>query len=168
MSSREVRRGFSEDFFLQALASVDYAIRPMFGCRMLYRDDQMLCFIMNNLEKYPLDNGVAFAVKLEHQDSLCAQYPDLRYLRSFGEGGPSTWLLLPSEAERFESDLLELAELLRRRDPRIGRQSPSARKKTKARKATGRRPHSGPSRPSRPQQKTTKKKKARSRSVVRR
>lgn len=148
---------FSEDFFLQALAPMPYVIKAMFGCRMLYRGDQMLCFIMNNMDKYPLDNGVAFAVKLEHQDSLRALFPELRWLRSFGDdGGPGTWLLIPSEAPSFESDLLELAELIKRRDPRIGRDSPSAKKR---RSGGGKRGA---------QKKTAKKKKAGTRTVKRR
>jgi hypothetical protein len=67
-------------------------------------------------------NGLLVCTAREHQESLRRQFPQLTPHKILGK-----WLYLSQTHAEFESVALELAELARRRDPRLGVESKARR-----------------------------------------
>jgi hypothetical protein len=63
-------------------------------------------------------NGLMVCTAREHQESLLKQFPQLTPHKVL-----SKWLYISQRHAEFESVALELAELARRRDPRLGVES---------------------------------------------
>lgn len=116
------------DFVLEELYSLEPIVRPMFGCYAVYVQNKIV-LILRLREDHPDDNGVWIATEKINHSSLQNEFPSIRTIRLFGES-VSSWQNLPYEADDFESNVLRVCELIRKKDVRIGK-VPKARKKKK-------------------------------------
>lgn len=116
-------------FVLDELDALEPTTRPMFGCKAVYVGPKIVLILR---ERTPPDddNGVWVATEFEHHASLRAQVTTLRAIKVFGPG-ESAWQCIPSDADRFEDDVLRVCAMIRAGDPRIGR-IPGAKKKRRA------------------------------------
>jgi hypothetical protein len=80
------------------------------------------------------DNGVWLATTEEHHRSLHREFPNMRSI-SILKGAVTGWQVLPADADDFEEAALHACELVRKRDPRIGK-VPSRRPSRAKRPAT--------------------------------
>jgi hypothetical protein len=118
------------EFILDALYPLPVAVRPMFGSHAVYLGPRIL-MVLRRQDSHPEANGLWIATTHAHHASLTATFPALVSVGILNGGrGETAWRMLPAEAPTFESDALQLCELVRRGDPRIGR-IPKARAKSK-------------------------------------
>ena len=116
------------EFILEELADVVTDIKPMFGAYGLYRGHDIL-MILRKKEKFDNDSGLWLAVVNGYYDSVRKDIPELRDLEMFGPG-PTSWQVLGEDLVNFEETALNICELIKAKDPRIGR-TPKARMKKK-------------------------------------
>jgi hypothetical protein len=114
-------------FILDELDGIVTSIKPMFGAYGIYRDHQIL-MILRKKEKFDNDTGMWLGVVPGAHDSLKKEIPELRDLEMFGTG-PTGWQVLGEDLENFEEVALQICELIKKKDPRIGR-TPKARIKS--------------------------------------
>lgn len=112
----ELRSSFGEDRI---------HVKAMFGSHAVYVDDKII-FILRKKEdnKTHRDNGIWIATSQDHNDSLTNEFKNLREIELFknrGQKGFTGWLLLPEDHNRFEETALSICNLVRQRDPRIGK-----------------------------------------------
>jgi hypothetical protein len=126
-STIKVKAGPPFPFVLDELAELSPVTRPMFGAVAVYRDD-LIVLILRDRESYPFDNGVWLATTPEHHESLQSEFPDMRSIALLTESPPrlkglpvTGWQNLPSASPLFEEMVMRACELVRRRDPRIGK-----------------------------------------------
>lgn len=124
------------DFVLDELASLNPTTRPMFGCTAVYVGEKIV-LVLRQKDAPSEDNGVWLATTHEHHEALRKDFPNMRSITVFGDGGPSGWQVLHEDDEDFEEAALRACALVREGDARIGKvpKSKSA-KKTVAGKAT--------------------------------
>lgn len=125
------------EFVLDEIASLSPTTRPMFGCLAVYVEDKIV-LILRDKRDPSADNGVWLATTAEHHESLRREFPRMRSIRVLGEK-PTQWQVLPADDPDFEAAALRACELIRARDPRIGkipkaRSSPRLRRKVPARR----------------------------------
>jgi hypothetical protein len=113
------RRIVPHEFVLDALAPLTPSTRLMFGCLAVYVEEQIV-LILRDRDDGPEDNGVWLATAAEHHQSLQREFPRMRSIRLFGRK-VTHWQVLPAEAPDFEKAALRACELIRARDPRIGK-----------------------------------------------
>lgn len=104
------------DFILDYLYPLSIRTKKMFGNHAIYVDEKIVLATRANTNK-PIDNGIWIATKAEHHESLKAQFPSIINLKLYNI---KKWLLLPSDSEDFEEVALNLCELIKANDPRIG------------------------------------------------
>jgi hypothetical protein len=63
---------------------------------------------------------VLIATSIEYHISLQKIFPNMRSIEVFGNP-PSSWQILPADADDFEESVTRLCELIIRNDIRIGR-----------------------------------------------
>ena len=62
------------------------------------------------------------ATTRDHHDSLKKAFPSLQSISILNDGAAETnWQMIPVTANDFESSVLELCQLIRRKDERIGK-----------------------------------------------
>lgn len=120
------RKPVPHAFVLDELASLDPVTRPMFGCTAVYVEDKIV-LILRDKPAPSSDNGVWLATTEEHHASLRAEFPNMQSISVLG-AGVTGWQMLPADAPDFEEAALRACELVRARDPRIGK-VPGARAK---------------------------------------
>lgn len=120
------------DFIVEELADIVTAIKPMFGAYGLYRDEQIL-MILRKKEKFDNDTGLWLGVVDGHVADIQKDIPELRDLEMFGTS-PTAWQVLGEDVANFEEVALQICELIKRRDPRIGRTPKNRLKKPTPRK----------------------------------
>lgn len=125
------RKAAPYPFFLEAAGADGLERKPMFGSFAFYRGDAIL-FIVRERDTYPDDNGIWLVSDPQHHESLRAELPSMRSIRLF-DAGETTWQNIPAESESFEEEALHLAELVLKKDPRLGK-VPKARKKSLTKK----------------------------------
>lgn len=140
-------------FILEELGSHVTDIKPMFGAYGVYRGSEIL-MILRKKEKYDNDTGMWLGVVDGEYASIKKEIPELRDLEMFGTG-PTAWQVLGEDLANFEEVALQICELIKRRDKRIGRtpksrlkgastkpKKPSAAKKVrKSSKNSSKKPH---------------------------
>ncbi len=114
-------------FVLEELAALDPWTRPLFGCTAVYVGETIVLALRDG--KADEDNGVWLATTKEHHASLRRELPHLRSITVFGTG-ETGWQVLPATAPDFEESVLHTCELVRHRDPRIGKIPRPKRRKT--------------------------------------
>lgn len=113
------RRLVPHEFVLEALAALAPTTRPMFGCLAVYVEDRIM-LILRDRPDVRDDNGVWLATTAEHHESLQREFPRMRSIRLFGRK-ITHWQVLPVDAPDFEQAALRACDLIRARDPRIGK-----------------------------------------------
>lgn len=89
-----------------------FILGSMFGTKVAYLDGKlMLCFAT----KQEPWRGILVCTERAHHESLAAAFAALAPHPVLGK-----WLYLPENADTFEAVAVQLVELARRRDPRIG------------------------------------------------
>lgn len=91
----------------------------MFGCLAVYVEEKVV-LILRDRSDSPDDNGVWLATRAEHHASLRCEFPQMRSIRLLGRE-TTHWQVLPADAPEFETMALRACELIRARDPRIGK-----------------------------------------------
>jgi hypothetical protein len=118
------------EFVLDALVSLAPTTKQMFGCLAVYVEDKIV-LILRDRHDSRADNGVWLATTAEHHASLKRDFPRMRSIRLFGQK-VTHWQVLPAGAPDFEESALRACELIRARDPRIGK-IPKRRSRVRAR-----------------------------------
>ena len=109
-------------FVLDALATLEPEVRPMFSGFAVYIGNRIVCMLRDSL-KSPQDNGVwlVLAETVNPADpALRREFPSLRSIELLGNK-ISHWVLLPSDSSTFEEEALQVCDRLLRHDPRFGR-----------------------------------------------
>lgn len=143
------------DFILEELGEHVTAIKPMFGAFGIYRDHQIL-MILRKKEKFDNDTGMWLGVVDEFVNEVKKEIPELRDLQMFGTS-PTAWQVLGEDLSNFEEVALQICEMIRRRDPRLGRTPKNRLKKSNSKTKTSAKKTKPPAQNSRPS--VTKKKK---------
>ncbi len=104
------------DFILDYLYPLPVRTKKMFGNYAIYVEDKIVLANRNNRSK-PIDNGIWIATSENHHDSLKSQFKSIKNLTLYNI---KKWLLLPEEAEDFEEVAIEICELIKSKDARIG------------------------------------------------
>jgi hypothetical protein len=119
------------EFVLEALAPMRPRTNPMFGCLAIYVGPKIVMVLREKAGGHP-DNGVWLATTKEHHESLRSEFPDMRSISVLSGGGETGWQLLAADLPDFEESALRACELVRARDPRIGKvPKPKKRRATK-------------------------------------
>ena len=113
------KREIPYKFVLDELAELHIETKPMFGCEGIYVG-QKIVLILREKEDDKKDNGIWVATFPEHHESLAADLPGLRSIEIFGPG-PTAWQNIPRDHENFEENAFKVCELIRKKDPRIGK-----------------------------------------------
>jgi hypothetical protein len=116
-------------FVLEALAALDPITRPMFGCLAVYIGERIV-LILRDRPNHPGDNGVWLATTKQHHAALRPEFPNMRSI-GFLREGVTEWQLLPIDSPDFEESALHACELIRARDPRIGKIPSQSKKNAK-------------------------------------
>lgn len=122
------------DFVLEEISALNPVVRPMFGCYALYAGEKIV-LILRHRESHPRDNGVWVATTHEHLPELKRLFPSMRRVELLGSA-ETQWQVLPYEADDFEESVLKACDMVRRRDPRIGKVPKAKKKKAAKKKAT--------------------------------
>lgn len=104
------------DFILDLLYSMDPTTKKMFGQHAIYIGDKIYLAVRKN-DKRPIDNGLWIGTDFEYHESLMKQFPSIKTLTLYNI---KKWLVLPEEAEDFETVAAEICELIKKGDKRIG------------------------------------------------
>ncbi|HYG02715.1 MAG TPA: hypothetical protein VD927_09730 [Chryseosolibacter sp.] len=107
------------NFVLEALESMQPRTNPMFGCHAVYIGEKIMLILRLKPGGDP-DNGIWVSSSADEQRSLNKQFPALRPIAIFGEK-QSSWQNLPYDSSDFEEKAFEICELIKKRDPRIGK-----------------------------------------------
>lgn len=127
MATTKVKKLPPYPFILEELGGIVSSIKPMFGAYGIYRDHQIL-MILRKKEKFDKDTGMWLGVVDGAHDSIKKDIPELRDLEMFGPG-PTSWQVLGEDLDNFEEVALQICDLIKKRDKRIGR-TPKARVKS--------------------------------------
>jgi hypothetical protein len=100
----------------------------MFGCLAVYLGEKIV-LILRDKPDHSADNGVWLATTRDHHESLREDFPGMRSIQLLGERITS-WQVLPADAADFEEAAMHACELIRARDPRIGK-IPSGKRRAK-------------------------------------
>ena len=106
----------SFEFILDHLYPLPVRTKKMFGTEAIYVNEHMMLAVRDRSDKIE-DNGIWIGTKKEHHPSLLQTFPSLRYLIHIPL---KKWLLLPGNAPDFEETALEICQLIKRGDTRIG------------------------------------------------
>ena len=104
------------EFILDHLYPLPIQTKKMFGNHGIYVEDKIVLAVRDN-ENKPIDNGIWIATSAKHHDRLKSQFSSLKNLTLYNI---KKWLLLPVESEDFEERAIEICELIKSGDPRIG------------------------------------------------
>ncbi|HTQ52921.1 MAG TPA: hypothetical protein VMI94_00585 [Bryobacteraceae bacterium] len=128
------RKKVPHEFVLEALTAVSPRTNPMFGCLAIYVGEKIVLILRDKPGPSP-DNGVWLATTEEHHASLRREFPHMRSVGVLGKA-ITGWQVLPADAPDFEEAALRACELVRARDPRIGKVPNARRQRKSSRRAT--------------------------------
>ena len=132
LATAKARKAPPFEFVLDALGTLPYRTRPMFGCIAVYVGEKIVLFLRNK-QSSPQDNGVWIATTVEHHASLRLEFPNMRSIALLGKD-VTGWQVLPAECDDFEEVAMHLCDLVIARDLRIGKVPTSKTKATVIRK----------------------------------
>src|ERR1035438_5355463 len=93
-------------FVLEELHSLDYTIKPMFGCYAVYCAGKIQIILRNRPDNQEV-NGVWMATSSEHHDSLRKEFPTMQSVSILNGGnGETNWQMLHIDDDDFESSVL--------------------------------------------------------------
>ena len=109
------------DFVFEYLEPLPYTVKPFFGCHGVYVGNKIV-LILRERADHTESNGVWMATVHEHHSSLKKIFPSMQSVTVLNNGeGETAWQMIPVSANDFESSVLELCQMIRRKDERIGR-----------------------------------------------
>uniref|UniRef100_UPI0025D0C8D9 hypothetical protein n=1 Tax=uncultured Mucilaginibacter sp. TaxID=797541 RepID=UPI0025D0C8D9 len=109
------------NFVFEYLEPLPYVVKPFFGCHGVYVGNKIVLILRERADHTDV-NGVWIATTHEHHASLKKIFPSMRAVSVLNDGaGETAWQMIPADANDFESSVLELCQLIRRKDERIGR-----------------------------------------------
>jgi len=114
------RKAIPFEFVLEELAPLQPRTNPMFGCLAVYVGPKIMMVLLEKEGGHP-DNGVWLATTKDHHESLRSEFPNMRPVSVLAGGGVTGWQLLGADTPDFEEAALRACELIRARDPRIGK-----------------------------------------------
>jgi hypothetical protein len=118
-------------FVLEELLSLDYTIKPMFGCHAIYSNGKIQIILRDRDDNHEV-NGIWIATSHEHHESLRKDFPAMQSVSILNGGnGETNWQMLHIDADDFESSVIRLCELIKKNDPRIGRIPKPKKKKNR-------------------------------------
>jgi hypothetical protein len=111
-------------FVLDYLTSVDFVIKPMFGCHGIYANGRLCLFLMNRerpltrREAEPMQKGVYIATTTDHMDDLkkTFAYAEFELLTE-----KKVWIFVSEASRNFEQYVIRACEMISSGDARIGR-----------------------------------------------
>ena len=116
------RRSAPYPFIIEALASLEPEVRPMFSGFAVYVGEKIVLMLRDS-PKRPEDNGVwlVFSETANLADpAIRRDFPSLRLINLLG-GKIAHWRLIPADSSSFESEALHACDLLLKHDVRFGR-----------------------------------------------
>lgn len=120
--AKPMRRNAPYPFIIEALASLEPEVRPMFSGFAVYVAEKIVLMLRDS-PKQPEDNGVwlVFSEAANLADPrIRKDFPSLRLIKLLGRK-IAHWLLIPADSATFESEALHACELLLKHDVRFGR-----------------------------------------------
>ncbi len=109
------------DFVFEYLEPLPYTVKPFFGCHGVYVGNKIVLILLERAD-HTESNGVWMATVHEHHASLKKIFPSMQSVTVLNNGeGETAWQMIPVSANDFESSVLELCQMIRRKDERIGR-----------------------------------------------
>jgi len=109
------------NFVFEYLEPLPYTVKPFFGCHGVYVGNKIM-LILRERPDHAEVNGVWLATTHEHHQSLKKIFPSMLSVSILNNGeGETAWQMIPVSANDFESSVLELCQMIRRKDVRIGR-----------------------------------------------
>jgi hypothetical protein len=109
------------NFVFEYLEPLPYTVKPFFGCHGVYVGNKIM-LILRERPDHAEVNGVWLATTHEHHQSLKKIFPSMQSVSILNNGeGETAWQMIPVSANDFESSVLELCQMIRRKDVRIGR-----------------------------------------------
>lgn len=109
------------NFILEYLYPLEISIKSMFGMKAIYHSDKIL-LMLRMAEKNPKANGIWVAVAKGQRDSLKKEIPALHTVTAYENNkSESEWQLLKPDHDDFESSAIQICELIKKSDLRIGR-----------------------------------------------
>lgn len=116
-----IRKNIPFGFVFDYLMPLDIIVKPMFGLWAIYVYEKIM-FILRQRKDYQDTNGVWIATTHEHHNSLKSDLPSLCSISSYSKGIADTeWQFLPVDTDDFEASVIKVCELIKHKDPRIGR-----------------------------------------------
>lgn len=116
------------DFVLDELHTLNFTVKPMFGCHAIYIEEAIV-LVTRNKKEHPEDNGVWVATTADHHESLRMEFPSMRRIYLLGNS-ETNWQNLPSDSNDFEESVLKACFLIRKQDKRFGK-IPNSKKRKK-------------------------------------
>ena len=103
-------------FILDYLKPKQPLVKKIFENYAVYIEDKIFLTTRRNLKK-PCDDGIWVGTSTDYHQSLREQFPSLTNLNLYNI---KKWLFLPAKAQDFEKTAIQLCELIKSGDPRIG------------------------------------------------
>ena len=109
------------DFVFEYLEPLPYTVKPFFGCYGVYIGNKIMLILRERADHTEV-NGVWIATTHEYHSSLKKLLPSLQAVSILNDSkGETAWQMIPADANDFESSVLEICQLIRRKDERIGK-----------------------------------------------
>ena len=106
-------------FILDEIEDLGPRVNPMFASHGVYIGDKIV-FILRDKGPTDSDRGMWVVSEKEQTQALLKAFPSLRPIDVLGEK-IGNWKKLSANAKDFEENALAVCELVRRRDPRVGK-----------------------------------------------
>jgi hypothetical protein len=107
-------------FVLDEISALQPFTKAMFGAHAIYVGEAIVLILRQKLPDPTEDNGVWVATTAEHHESLRKELPSLRTIHLLGEA-PTNWQCLPETGPDFEAEVMRVCEMVKKRDPRVGK-----------------------------------------------
>jgi hypothetical protein len=125
----KTRNNLPFSFIFDHLFPLEVTVKPMFGMFAIYIGSKIMLMLRQRNDHSEI-NGVWVATSREYDDSLKRDIPSLCPISGLTADQTDTqWQMVPSKADSFETDILELCRLIVKGDPRIGRIPKPGKKK---------------------------------------
>ena len=95
-------------------------LKYMFGWHYVYWGKKLMV-VLSKTQKRPEWDGIWIATEREHHESLFSDIPELQPFFMDEVERESNWLLLPADAEDFETSAIKICEMVAHGDTRVGR-----------------------------------------------
>jgi hypothetical protein len=118
-------------FVLDYLYPLEVVVKPMFGLYALYVNSRIVLMLRDKKVQQEM-NGVWIATSDTHHASLKEELPSLAHIAEFSDDTmQSGWLVVPAVADDFESSVMHICDLIKHKDPRIGKTPVPGKPKSK-------------------------------------